>query len=102
MTGDLTNHNAIELLKISLKIRIIQSCFLSVLDYGDVVCMHENLSLLKKLDCIYHASIQFLMNASSLLTVLCTNWLVGVPKEKNAYAAVYCQGIIRQTANLYL
>ncbi len=47
------------------KKRIIQSCLLSVLDYGDVVYMHANLFWLKKLDCIYHAAIWFVTNASS-------------------------------------
>ncbi len=36
-----------------------------MLDYGDVVYMHANLSLLKKLDSIFHAAIRFVTNTSS-------------------------------------
>ncbi len=36
-----------------------------MLDYGDMVYMHANLSLLKKLDSIYHAAIRFVTNISS-------------------------------------
>lgn len=45
--------------------RIIQSCFLSVLDYGDVIYMHASLSSLKKLDYVYHAALRFVTSASS-------------------------------------
>ncbi len=38
------------------------------------------------------------------IIALCTNCFVGLPctKGENAYATIYCQGIIRLTANLYL
>lgn len=81
------------------KERIIQSCFLSVLDYGNVIYMHANLSLLKKLDCTYHAAIQFVTNTSSR-TYHCTlyelvGWSSLCQRRKMHNAAVYCQGIIR-------
>ncbi len=76
------------------KKRIIQSCFLSVLNYGDVVYMHANLSLLKKLDSIYHAAIRFVTNTSSRSHQ--NGWMVLlVPKEKNAHTTIYCQCITR-------
>lgn len=43
----------------------MQSSFLSVLDYGDVLYMHATSSLLKKLDSAYHAAIRFVTNAAS-------------------------------------
>ncbi len=34
--------------------RIIQSTFLPILDYGDVINMHASTYLLKRLDGVYH------------------------------------------------
>ena len=45
--------------------RIVQSSFLSVLDYGDVIYMHASSSLLKKLDSAYHTAIRFVTGAGS-------------------------------------
>ncbi len=45
--------------------RIIQSCFLTLLDYGDVIYMHASSSILKKLDYVYNAALQFVTCASS-------------------------------------
>jgi len=57
--------------------RIIQFCFLSVLDYGDVIYIHAGSSLLKKLDCLYHAALHFVTDAPSR-THHYTNWWVGL------------------------
>ena len=39
--------------------RLIQATFVSILDYGDILYMHANLSSLKMLDSVYHAALRF-------------------------------------------
>jgi hypothetical protein len=43
--------------------RLVQSTFLSVLDYGDLIYMHSSSSLLNKLDVIYHSALRFITGA---------------------------------------
>lgn len=43
----------------------MESTFLSVNDYGDLLYMHAPTSLLRKLDSIYHAAICFVCAADS-------------------------------------
>ncbi len=45
--------------------RIIQSTFLPILDYSDVIYMHASTYLLKRLDGVYHAALRFITNACS-------------------------------------
>lgn len=45
--------------------RLVQSTFLSVLDYGDTIYMHAPLCLLKKLDAVYHSALRFVTGAPS-------------------------------------
>ncbi len=45
--------------------RIIQSTFLPILDYGDVIHMHASTYLLNRLDGVYHAALSFITNACS-------------------------------------
>lgn len=45
--------------------RLVQSTFLSVLDYGDTLYMHSSLFLLKKLDVLYHSALRFITGASA-------------------------------------
>ncbi len=51
--------------------RIIQSTFLPILDYGDVIYMHASTYLLKRLDGVYHAALRFITNACSSRTHHC-------------------------------
>lgn len=39
--------------------KLVESTFLSVIDYGDLVCMHASSSWLRKLDSVYHAALCF-------------------------------------------
>ncbi len=57
-----------------------------MLDYDEVVYMHANVFLLKKLDRVHHAVIRFLCIVYKMV-----GRLVLVPKEKNAHATIYCQ-----------
>ncbi len=45
--------------------RIIQSTFLPILDYGDVIYMHASTYLLNRLDGVYDAALRFITNACS-------------------------------------
>lgn len=49
----------------SARKRLVQSTFLSVLDYGDLIYMHSTSSLLKKLDVLYHSALRFITGASA-------------------------------------
>lgn len=40
--------------------RLVESTFLSVLDYGDIIYMHSSLGLLKKLDVVYNSALRFI------------------------------------------
>lgn len=44
----------------SARKRLVQSTFLSVLDHGDIIYMHSSMSLLKKLDVLYHSALRFI------------------------------------------
>ncbi len=68
------------------KKRIIQSCFLSVLNYGDVVYMHANLSLLKKL--VYTVSCCNTICDKYIFTFP-SKWLVGPPCTKGEKCTYY-------------
>lgn len=65
-----------------------------MLDYGDAI--YANLSLLKKLDSIYHAAIQLVMNESSSNLYK----LVGPPCTKRE--KFIAKALFRQIANLNL
>lgn len=47
----------------SARKRLIQATFLSILDYGDILYMHANLSSLKMLDSVYHAALRFVTDS---------------------------------------
>ena len=49
---------------IAARLRLVQSTFLPILDYGDILYMHASTSLLKKLDVVYHAALRFITNAN--------------------------------------
>ena len=36
--------------------KLVQATFLSVIDYGDLLCMHATSSVLQRLDSVYHAT----------------------------------------------
>ena len=44
---------------------LVVSIFLAVLDYGDVIYMHASMSLLKKLDVVYHSPLPFVTGANA-------------------------------------
>ena len=39
---------------------IVKAIFLSVLDYGDIICRHAAATTLKPLDSVYHSTIRFI------------------------------------------
>lgn len=43
----------------------MQSSFLTVLDYGDLIYMHSTSFLLKKLDVLYHSALRFITDATA-------------------------------------
>lgn len=57
--------------------RLVQSTFLSVLDYGDILYMHATETVLRKLDPVYHASLRFITNANPLTHHCALYQLVG-------------------------
>ena len=62
--------------------RLIESLFLSVLDYGDIIYRNASATTLKSLDSVYHSALRFITGDSYttiLITVYCTIRLVGPP-----------------------
>lgn len=49
-----------------LKKRLVESTFLPVLDYGDVLYMRTSAELLQKLDSVYHGALRFISNCGFL------------------------------------
>lgn len=45
--------------------RLVESTFLSVLDYGDIIYMHSSQFLLKKLDVLYHSALRFITGTAN-------------------------------------
>jgi hypothetical protein len=45
--------------------KLVESAFLSIIDYGDLLYMHAATTLLRKLDCVYHAALRFVSGAES-------------------------------------
>ncbi len=66
--------------------RIIQSTFLPILDYGDVIYMHASTYLLKRLDGVYHAALRFitcLLTYSSLSAVQLCRLVLFMSRRKS-------------------
>ncbi len=45
--------------------KLVESTFLSIIDYGDHLYKHAATSLLRKLDSVYHAALHFITGAES-------------------------------------
>ncbi len=75
--------------------RIIQSTFLPVLDYGDVIYMHASTYLLKRLDGVYHVFYnKRLLTYSSLSAVQLCSLVLFMSKKKITYVTIYCKDIV--------
>ena len=64
--------------------KLVQSTFLSAMDYGDTLYMHAPATVLKKLDSIYHTAIRFITDARFLTHHCALYQLVG-------WSSLYCR-----------
>uniref|UniRef100_A0A8C6KGR8 Reverse transcriptase domain-containing protein n=1 Tax=Nothobranchius furzeri TaxID=105023 RepID=A0A8C6KGR8_NOTFU len=48
------------------KKQLVTTTFLSVLDFGDLIYMNASLTVLQKLDSVYHASLRFITNCRAI------------------------------------
>ncbi len=96
--------------------QIIEAIFLSVLDYGDIICRHASASTLKPLDSVYHSALRFITGDSystyhcilyekvgwASLTVRCdSHWFLFIYKALNGNLSSYITTLLNWSYSHY-
>ncbi len=89
----------------SAKKKLVETTFLTVLDYGDILYMHAASSILTSLDSVYHASLRFITNAKSRTHHCILYEMVGwtslaIHRKQHWYISIYKAMLGKLTAYL--